>query len=85
MEINMMDRQNPFSLPRTRVAALPVTPPCECSFETPRLGRLVQAVVRAGTAFLDWLNRLGARPVDTEALEKMHYRHASLRIKGIGH
>jgi hypothetical protein len=86
MEINMMQHQNPFSLPRTRVAVLPASQPVPCcACETPRPARLARAAVRAGGAFLAWLNRLGARPVDPEALEKMHYQHASLRIKGIGH
>jgi hypothetical protein len=85
MEINMMQRQTPFSLPCTRVAALPAPAPATPCFELPRVVRLARAIARAGTSFLDWLNRLGARPVDAAALEKVHYQHASLRIKGIGH
>ena len=86
MEINIMHRQDPFSLPRTQVAVLPASQPVPCcSSETPRLARFARASFRALGTFFAWLNRLGARPVDPEALEKMRCQHASLRIKSIGH
>ncbi len=86
MEINMIQRRHSFLLPRTRAAALPTTLPETRSFELPRLGRFVRTVTRFGSTLLDWLNRLGARPIDTEALEQARARQAAtLRIKGIGH
>lgn len=85
MEINMMQRQSPVSLPRNRGAALAVTPPAANSVECPRLARFVRAAGRPGIVFLRWLSRLGTGRIDAEALGKARSHSYSLRIRSIGH
>jgi hypothetical protein len=86
MEINMMHRHSLISRPTA--IAVPHSHEA-CRAEAPAAtsaASLLHKLARAGVSFFGWLNPLGARPLDPEALEHTRSRHmATLRIKGIGH